>query len=100
MVIVPAQVFGGFQNAGNGKILQNYKGVDIAQIETGLGVPRLQGERGRTYGQLRAFAALIREGSWQQASIDTAIPDRVPLPKLDIRSVLRPLGPVAVFSTS
>jgi NADP-dependent aldehyde dehydrogenase len=74
--------------------------LEVCNQETGLGIPRLAGERGRTCGQLRAFASLIREGSWQQASIDTAIPDRVPLPKPDIRSILNPIGPVAVFSAS
>lgn len=74
--------------------------LETCNLETGLGIPRLTGERGRTCGQLRAFAALVREGSWQQARIDTAIPDRAPIPKPDIRRVLRPLGPIAVFSAS
>lgn len=74
--------------------------LEVCNEETGLGIPRLTGERGRTCGQLRAFASLIREGSWQQATIDTAIPDRAPFPKSDIRRVLRPLGPIAVFSAS
>ena len=43
--------------------------LEVCNQETGLGIPRLTGERGRTCGQLRAFASLIREGSWQQASI-------------------------------
>ena len=74
--------------------------LETCNQETGLGIPRLTGERGRTCGQLRAFAALVREGSWQQARIDTAVPDRTPIPKPDIRRVLKPLGPVAVFSAS
>ncbi|WP_223549644.1 aldehyde dehydrogenase (NADP(+)) [Aestuariivivens sp. NBU2969] len=74
--------------------------LEVCNEETGLGLPRLKGERGRTCGQLRAFANLIREGSWQQASIDTALLARIPLPKPDIRRVLQPLGPVAVFSAS
>ena len=74
--------------------------LETCNRETGLGIPRLTGERGRTCGQLRVFAALVREGSWQQARIDTAIPDRTPIPKPDIRRVLRPLGPIAVFSAS
>lgn len=74
--------------------------LEICNDETGLGIPRLTGERGRTCGQLRAFASLVREGHWQQARIDTAIPNRVPLPKADIRRVLMPLGPVAVFAAS
>ncbi len=74
--------------------------LETCHKETGLGIPRLTGERGRTCGQLRAFAALIRDGNWQQARIDTAIPDRKPIPKPDLRRVLQPIGPVAVFSAS
>ncbi|PQV51488.1 NADP-dependent aldehyde dehydrogenase [Jejuia pallidilutea] len=74
--------------------------LPICDLETGLGLPRLKGELGRTCGQLRAFAALVKDGSWQKAVIDTAIPERTPLPKQDIRKVFRPLGPVAVFSAS
>lgn len=74
--------------------------LPICDLESGLGLPRLKGELGRTCGQLRAFANLVKDGSWQKAVIDTAIPDRTPLPKPDIRKVFRPLGPVAVFSAS
>ncbi|KKK90532.1 hypothetical protein LCGC14_2722060, partial [marine sediment metagenome] len=74
--------------------------IEICDKETGLGEARITGERGRTCGQLRAFATLIRKGDWQQARIDTAIPDREPLPKADIRRILRPLGTIAVFSAS
>jgi NADP-dependent aldehyde dehydrogenase len=74
--------------------------LEICNEETGLGIPRLAGERGRTCGQLRAFANLVREGHWQQARIDTSIPDREPFPKADIRRVLMPLGPIAVFAAS
>ncbi len=71
-----------------------------AENETSLPFGRLQGERGRTVNQLRLFAELIREGSWVDARIDTALPAREPIPKPDIRSMLRPLGPVAVFGAS
>lgn len=71
-----------------------------AMQETGLPEARIQGETGRTTGQLRLFAQVARDGSWTQARIDTAIPDRAPLPKPDIRSMLRPIGPVAVFAAS
>jgi 2,5-dioxopentanoate dehydrogenase len=71
-----------------------------AAAETGLPIPRLTGERGRTTGQLKMFAALLREGSWVDARIDTALPDRQPLPKPDLRSMLVPLGPVMVFGAS
>jgi len=68
--------------------------------ETGLGSARLAGERGRTTGQLRKFAALVREGSYVEAIIDTAQPDRQPAARPDIRRMLFPLGPVAVFAAS
>ena len=74
--------------------------LETADKETGLGIPRLTGERARTCGQIRAFAQLVAEGQWLQASIDTAIPDRQPLPKPDIRRMLRPIGPVVVFGAS
>jgi len=68
--------------------------------ETGLPEGRALGERGRTVGQLRAFAELLQEGSWVEASIDTAQPERKPLPKSDIRKMLLPLGPIVVFGAS
>ena len=74
--------------------------LGMADSETGLGLPRLTGERGRTTGQLRRFAALLREGSYVEAIIDRAQPDRQPAPRPDIRRMLVPLGPVAVFAAS
>lgn len=68
--------------------------------ETGLPLARLQGERGRTCGQLTMFANLVREGSWVDARIETAAPDRKPAPKPDLRLMRRSLGPVAVFCAS
>jgi NADP-dependent aldehyde dehydrogenase len=68
--------------------------------ETGLPEGRAKGERGRTVGQLRSFAELVAEGSWVEASIDTAQPDRQPMPKSDIRKLMVPLGPVVVFGAS
>lgn len=68
--------------------------------ETALPQGRAEGERGRTCGQLRLFASLLREGSWVNATIDPALPQRTPLPRADIRSMERPLGPVAVFGAS
>ena len=68
--------------------------------ETALPLPRLQGERARTCGQLRLFAEVVREGSWVDARIDTALPDRQPLPRPDLRRMLLPLGPVVVFGAS
>lgn len=71
-----------------------------AQAETGLPLARLTGERGRTCGQLRLFAQLVREGSWVDARIDPALPDRQPLPRPDLRRMLIALGPVVVFGSS
>ena len=68
--------------------------------ETGLPEARCIGERGRTTGQLRMFAGLLHEGSWVEASIDTVQPEREPVPKPDLRKMLTPVGPVAVFSAS
>ncbi|WP_418637716.1 aldehyde dehydrogenase (NADP(+)) [Winogradskyella sp.] len=68
--------------------------------ESGLPQGRAMGERGRTMGQLRSFAELVLEGSWVEASIDTAQPDRVPMPKPDLRKMNIPLGPVVVFGAS
>ncbi len=74
--------------------------VERAAQETGLGTDRLTGELGRTMGQLRMFAGLVSEGSWVDARIDRAQPGRKPLPKPDIRRMLVPIGPVAVFGAS
>lgn len=74
--------------------------VERAQLETGLPRPRLEGELARTTGQLRLFAEVVEEGSWVDARIDEALPDRKPLARSDIRSMLRPLGPVVVFGAS
>lgn len=71
-----------------------------AVAETGLPLARITGERGRTCGQLRLFAQLVREGSWADARIDPAQPNRQPLPRADLRRILRPLGPVVVFGSS
>jgi NADP-dependent aldehyde dehydrogenase len=68
--------------------------------ETGLPEARMRGETARTTGQLRMFAALLEEGSWVDARIERAQPDRAPVSKPDLRSMLRPLGPVAVFCAS
>ena len=79
------------------------RGVEITAIgtaETGLPTARLDGERGRTTGQLRLFAAHIRAGSHLDRRHDAAQPDRKPAPRPDIRMVQRPIGPVAVFGAS
>lgn len=74
--------------------------VERARQETGLPEGRLKGELGRTTNQLRLFASVVEEGSWANARIDPAEPQRKPLPRADLRSMLRPLGPVAVFGAS
>ena len=76
---------------------------DLAQrahLETALPLPRLTGEVARTANQFRLFASVVEEGSWVQARIDPVLPDRQPLPRPDIRSMLRALGPVVVFGAS
>ena len=74
--------------------------VARASAETGLPQARITGEVGRTTGQLRLFAGVLREGSWNGARIDPAQPDRAPAPRADIRQREVPLGPVAVFGAS
>jgi 2,5-dioxopentanoate dehydrogenase len=74
--------------------------IERAAQESGLSKDRLTGERARTLNQIRLFVEIVRDGSWVDASIDTAMPERSPLPRPDIRSMLIPLGPVAVFGAS
>ena len=74
--------------------------IERAMGESGLPAPRLQGERSRTTNQLYMFASLLEEGSWVEAIIDTAIPDRQPIPRADIRKMMVPLGPAVVFGAS
>jgi len=68
--------------------------------ESGLSEERALNERERTIFQLRSFANLVKEGSWVEATIDTADLSRQPIPKVDIRKMLVPLGPVVVFGAS
>lgn len=74
--------------------------IERAHQETALPKARLESETARTCGQLRLFAQVVEEGSWVMARIDRAQPDRKPQPRPDIRSMLRPLGPVVVFGAS
>lgn len=74
--------------------------IKRANAETALPEPRLRNETARTCSQLRLFAELVEEGSWVDARIDPRDPDRKPLPKPDVRSMWRPLGPVVVFGAS
>lgn len=71
-----------------------------AMAESGLPRMRLEGERGRTMGQLRMFAGVVRSGNHLDVRIDPAMPDRAPLPRADLRLRNIALGPVAVFGAS
>ena len=72
----------------------------IGSAETGLPAARLEGERGRTTGQLRLFASHIRNGDYLDRRHDAALPDRQPLPRPELYMMQRPIGPVAVFGAS
>jgi len=74
--------------------------IQTAMAETGLPQARITGERGRTMGQLRLFAQVVRRGDWIGARIDPAMPERTPLPRADLRQRFIPVGPVAVFGAS
>ncbi|QTE23704.1 aldehyde dehydrogenase (NADP(+)) [Polaribacter cellanae] len=74
--------------------------LNVYCLESGLPAGRAGGERGRTLGQLRAFANHVEEGSWVEATIDTAQPDREPIPRVDLRKMNVSLGPVVVFGAS
>ena len=74
--------------------------TQIGTEETGLPEARLNGERGRTTGQLRLFADHILAGDYLDRRHDAALPDRQPLPRPDLKMIQRPIGPVAVFGAS
>ena len=74
--------------------------IVTAMAETGLPRARLEGERGRTVGQLQLFAAVLRQGDWLDATIDPALPERTPAPRADLRRMNLAVGPVAVFGAS
>jgi NADP-dependent aldehyde dehydrogenase len=74
--------------------------TDRGMQETGLPQARFEGERGRTCHQLRLFASVVREGPFQKPVIETALPDRQPIPRPDLRLGMRAIGPVAVFGAS
>lgn len=111
-VRLAAEAFATYRNASGRdrgallrKIAQNLEAIapeliERAGQETALPPARLQSETARTCGQLRLFAQVAEEGSWAQARIDRPDPARKPLPKPDIRSMLRPLGPTVVFGAS
>lgn len=74
--------------------------VTLAMYESRLPEPRLQGELGRTTGQIRMFAQDLREGRWSAIEEIAALPDRQPLPRPALRRRWLPVGPVAVFGAS
>jgi NADP-dependent aldehyde dehydrogenase len=74
--------------------------VELVCRETALPAGRIQGERGRTSGQMRLFAQVLRRGDFYGARIDRALPDRKPMPRPDLRQCRMGLGPVAVFGAS
>ncbi|MBC2665997.1 aldehyde dehydrogenase (NADP(+)) [Novosphingobium flavum] len=74
--------------------------VERCMAESGLPAVRLNGELGRTTGQLRMFAQVVREGDWADVVIDKALPQREPLPRPDLRARRIAVGPVAVFGAS
>ncbi len=105
-------IFDDFRNLSNGvraTFLENIASellelgddlVERAMAETGYPRGRIEGERGRTMGQLNMFAALVREGQYQGLCVEKALPDREPIPRPDLRRRSIPLGPVAVFGAS
>ncbi len=74
--------------------------TETAQLETGLPAARLDGERGRTTGQLKMFADLLECGDYLGTTITEAMPNRQPLPRADIRLTHKAIGPVVVFGAS
>ena len=74
--------------------------IERCVAESGLPRGRIEGERGRTVGQLRLFAEVVREGSFVEARIDPAMPERKPAPRVDLRLRTIAVGPVAVFGAS
>ena len=74
--------------------------VALVCRETALPAGRIQGERGRTSGQMRLFANVLRRGDFLGARIDLALPDRTPLSRADLRQYRIGVGPIAVFGAS
>lgn len=80
--------------------LLNEDFVSLVKQETALDEARIKGECGRTSNQMRLFAKVLIRGDYCDARIDTAKPDRQPIPRTDIRQCRLGLGPVAVFGAS
>ncbi len=85
---------------GDGIVAIGDRLISTCAEETALSGERLIVERARTVNQLRMFSGIVREGSWIDARIDTALPERKPVPRPDLRRMLLPLGPVAIFGAS
>lgn len=81
-------------------IFEKEKIIERCMEETALPFQRLEGEMGRTVNQIKMFAELLNNGSYCNAKIDTAVNDRLPVRKPDLRQMLIPIGPVAVFGAS
>lgn len=96
----PAQIAQFLEKIGEEILALGPALLERTSAETALPLPRLEMERGRTINQLKMFAELAREGSWIDARVDRALPDRKPLPRPDLRRRLVPLGPVVVFCAS
>ena len=74
--------------------------TEIGSKETGLPEGRLEGERGRTTGQLKMFADLIEDVTYLDIRKDKALPDRAPIPRPDLQLTHKAIGPVVVFGAS
>jgi NADP-dependent aldehyde dehydrogenase len=74
--------------------------VALADSETGLGVARLTGEVARTTFQLRMFATLLGEPTYLPTLVDNEVAAPSPRARPELRRILVPLGPVAVFGAS
>src|SRR5690606_12120424 len=74
--------------------------VALVCRETALPAARIKGELARTSGQMRLFATVLRRGDFYGARIDLALPERKPLPRVDLRQCRTGIGPVAVFGAS
>src|SRR3984957_12890115 len=96
----PVVLAGFLERVGDLIVATGDKLISTCAEETALSADRLVGERARTVNQLKMFAERVREGSWIDARIDTPLPDRKPAPKPDLRRMLIPVGPVAVFGAS
>jgi NADP-dependent aldehyde dehydrogenase len=73
--------------------------IEIAGDETHLDASRLRGEMARTTAQLRFFGEVISDGHYLEVIVDHADAATTP-PRPDLRRMLRPIGPVAVFAAS